>query len=144
MATEENQVFDKKSNMAAQAAFGEAVNTGKLDFDDLVAADSVDHDPAPGQAPGPRGYRDMFTELRTAFPDLHVEVEHLTATDDDVAFAYTLTGTNDGPFQGNAPTGKKFEVRGVQISRFEHGKLVERWGSSDQLGIMTQLGHINA
>lgn len=137
-------MFDKQSNIAAQEAFGEAVNTGTLKFDDLVAGDSVDHDPAPGQAPGPQGYRAMFTELRDAFPDLHVEVEHMTATNDDVAFAYTLTGTNDGPFQGNAPTGKKIKVRGVQISRFEHGKLVERWGSSDQLGIMTQLGHVDA
>lgn len=137
-------MFDKKSNIAAQEAFGEAVNTGTLAFDDLVAVDSVDHDPAPGQGPGPQGYRDMFTELCTAFPDLHVEVEHLTATDDDVAFAYTITGTNDGPFQGNGATGKKIKVRGMQIGRFESGKLVERWGSSDQLGIMTQLGIVGA
>lgn len=31
----------------------------------------------------------------------------------------------------------------MQIGRFEDGKLVERWGSSDQLGIMTQLGLVN-
>lgn len=138
-------MFDKKTNIAAQEAFGEAVNTGNLGaLDDLVAGDSVDHDPAPGQGPGPQGFRDMFTELRTAFPDLHVEVEHLTATDDDVAFAYTITGTNDGPFQGNDPTGKKIKVRGMQIGRFADAKLAERWGASDQLGIMTQLGHIPA
>ena len=46
-------MFDKKTNVAAQEAFGAAVNSGSLDaLDDLVAADSVDHDPAPGQAPG--------------------------------------------------------------------------------------------
>ena len=133
-------MFDKKTNIAAQEAFGETINNGKLEFDDLVAADSVDHDPAPGQGPGPQGYRDMFTELRTAFPDLHVEVEHLTATDDDVAFAYTITGTNDGPFEGHPATGRSIKVRGMQIGRFQDGKLAERWGSSDQLGIMTQLG----
>lgn len=133
-------MFDKKTNIAAQEAFGEAVNSGTLDFDDLVSADSVDHDPAPGQVPGPQGYRDMFGELRTAFPDLHIEVAHMTATDDDVAFAYTVTGTNDGSFEGHAPTGKRIEVRGVQIGRFADGKLVERWGSSDQIGILTQLG----
>lgn len=41
-------------------------------------------------APVPQGYREMFAELRTAFSDFHVEVEHLTATDDDVAFATQL------------------------------------------------------
>ena len=131
----------KDTNLAAQTAFGEAVNSGKLEaFDDLITPDSVDRDPAPGQGVGPQGYRDMFTELRTAFPDLHVEVEHLVADDDNVAFAYTITGTHQGPFQGHKPTGKPFSVRGMQISRFEDGKMAERWGSSDQLGILTQLG----
>ena len=129
------------NNVTSQQAFGEAVNSGNLEaLTDLVAADSVDHDPAPGQVAGPRGYHDMFAELRAAFPDLHIEVEHLTAADDDVAFAYTLTGTNSGPFQGHDATGKSIRVRGVQLSRFADGKLVERWGSSDQLGILTQLG----
>ncbi|MDQ2738822.1 MAG: ester cyclase [Actinomycetota bacterium] len=77
-----------QDNITAQKAFGEAVNSGNLDaFDDLVAAASVDHDPAPGQEAGPSGYRSFFGELRTAFPDLHIEVAHLTAADDDVAFA---------------------------------------------------------
>ena len=78
--------------------------------------------------------------MRSAFPDMHVEVEHLVADDDNVAFAYTLTGTHDGPFQGHDATGRKIEVRGMQISRFADGLLVERWGSSDELGIMSQLG----
>ncbi|MGI8869618.1 MAG: ester cyclase [Mycobacteriales bacterium] len=70
-------MFDKKANLAVQEAFGEAVNNGNLDaLNDLVAPDSVDHDPAPGQGPGPQGYRDLFSEMRSAFPDLHVEVEH--------------------------------------------------------------------
>ena len=28
----------------------------------------------------------------------------------------------------------------MQIGRFEDGKIVERWGSSDELGILQQLG----
>jgi hypothetical protein len=28
----------------------------------------------------------------------------------------------------------------MQLSRFENGQIVERWGSSDELGIMQQLG----
>ncbi len=136
-------IFEKSkdTNLAAQTAFGEAVNSGQLDaFDDLITTDSIDRDPAPGQAVGPQGYRDMFTELRGAFPDLHVEVAHLVADDDNVAFAYTLTGTHQGVFEGHEPTGKSFSVRGMQISRFEDGKMAERWGSTDQLGILTQLG----
>ena len=134
-------MFDKKTNIAAQEAFGEAINTGDVDaFDDLVDPNSVDHDPAPGQQPGPEGYKKFFTEMRTAFPDLHVDVETLVADDDQVAFAYTLTGTHQGPFQGHEATGKSVQVRGMQISRFSEGKMTERWGSSDEIGILNQLG----
>ena len=134
-------MFDKKTNVAVAEAFGQAINTADLDaFDELVAPDSLDHDPAPGQAPGPEGYKALFAQMRTAFPDLHVNVETLVADGDQVAFAYTLTGTHQGPFHGHEPTGKTITARGVQISRFADGKLVERWGSSDELGILTQLG----
>ncbi|MGW5124023.1 ester cyclase [Streptomyces sp. NPDC004069] len=134
--------MSQQTNIAAQTAFAEAVVTGNLDaLDEIVAPDSIDHDPAPGQAPGPDGFKTMFGELREAFPDLRVEVEHLVATDDELAFAYTITGTQLGPLRGQPATGKKVHYRGMQISRFDSdGKLVERWGSSDELGMLHQLG----
>ncbi|MFF7979530.1 ester cyclase [Streptomyces sp. NPDC007901] len=132
----------QQTNIASQTAFGEAVVTGDLDaLDGIVAAGSVDHDPAPGQAPGPEGYKAMFGALRAAFPDLNVQVEHLVATDDELAFAYVITGTHLGPLMGRPATGRKVSYRGMQISRFDRdGKLVERWGSSDELGMLRQLG----
>jgi predicted ester cyclase len=57
-----------------------------------------------------------------------------------LAFAYTMTGTHQGFLMRIAPTGKKISIRGVQISKFRDGKMVERWGSSDQLGMLHQLG----
>ena len=128
-------------NVAAQQKFGDAINSGQLDLlDDLVAEDAVDNDPVPGQAAGPAGYRAFFGEMIAAFPDLHIAVERLVANDTDVAFAYTLTGTHGGPLMGHPATGKMFSVRGMQISRFENGKLIERWGSSDQQSMLEQLG----
>ncbi|WP_037908711.1 ester cyclase [Actinacidiphila yeochonensis] len=133
--------MSQQDNIAAQTAFGEAVNSGNLAaIADVVAPGAVDHDPAPGQGPGPEGYQAMFGDLRRAFPDLHVEVEHLLATEDELAFAYTITGTHRGELAGHAPTGRAVSFRGLQISRFENGRLVERWGSSDELGMMRQLG----
>ena len=131
----------KDANIAAQERFAEGVNTGNLDvFDEVVAPDVVDHDPAPEQGPGPQGFKDMFRTMRDAFPDLQVTPEHMTATEDDVALAYTVTGTHRGGFLGVAPTGRNITARGVQIGRFEDGRLAERWGSSDQLAILQQLG----
>ncbi len=133
--------MSQQDNIKTQQAFGEAVNSGNLNaIRDLVAPNAVDHDPAPDQGVGPEGFIKFFTMLRTAFPDMKVTVEHLVADDDNVAFAYTLTGTHSGDFLGVPATGKSISARGMQITRFENGKQVERWGSSDQLGILQQLG----
>lgn len=134
--------MSKAANIAAQERFGKAINTNNLDeMNDLVAADCVDHDPAPGQVHGPQGYIALFQQMISAFPDFAVDVEHLVADDENVTFAYTMTGTHRGEFLGIPPTGREIRARGLQISRFNaDSKLIERWGSSDQLGILQQLG----
>ena len=98
------------------------------------APSAVDHDPAPGQPAGREGFKAFFTELTAAFPDAHIEPAHMVADDENVAVAYTLTGTHEGEFQGIAPTGKKIEVRGLQIGRFENGQIVERVGIQRRAG----------
>jgi steroid delta-isomerase-like uncharacterized protein len=131
----------REDNIAAQQRLAECVNAG--DVDEAVksfAEDCLDHDPAPDQGPGRDGFKQFFTALRSAFPDAHIEPAHLLADEENVAIAYTLTGTHEGEFLGIAPTGKRIEVRGLQIGRFENAQIVERWGSSDELGIMRQLG----
>lgn len=133
--------MEQNANVAIQERFGEAINTGDFSiFDQIVAADVLDHDPAPDQSPGPEGYKIFFGVLRRAFPDLKINVEHVVADGDTVAIAYTIAGTHRGDFLGHAPTGKPISARGVQIARFDQGKMVERWGSSDQLGILKQIG----
>ena len=131
----------REANGAALGKFAEAVNTGNFDlFGEAVAADCVDHDPAPGQGAGPEGYRMFFSAMRKAFPDFAVSLDTMVADDESVAIAYTMTGTHQGVLMGIAPTGKKMKIRGVQIAKFRDGKMVERWGSSDQLGMLQQLG----
>ena len=133
--------MSKKVNLETLTRFAEAVNTGKFDlFKESVSIENIDHDPARGQVPGPEGYRVFFTGLRDAFPDLSVALETLVADEDSIAIAYTLSGTQNGTFMGHAPTGRKMKIRGVQIAKFKDGKMVERWGSSDELGMLQQLG----
>jgi steroid delta-isomerase-like uncharacterized protein len=133
--------MSKEQNLAALGKFAEAVNTGNFDlFREAVAPDCVDHDPAPDQGPGPEGYRKFFSAVRAAFPDLAVGLDTMVADEESIAFAYTMNGTHRGVLMGIAPTGKTMKIRGVQISKFRDGKMVERWGSSDQLGMLEQLG----
>ncbi|SEB70728.1 ester cyclase [Terriglobus roseus] len=134
--------MSKEANIATATKMGDAINSGKLEqFHDVFAADVVDHDPAPDQGKGPEGFIGFFTQFRAAFPDLKIAVDHLVADEDNIAIAYTVTGTQDGPFQGIPATGKKIKARGLQIAKFNSdAKIKERWGSSDQLGILEQIG----
>lgn len=134
--------MSKAENIAAQQRFGQAVNSNNLsDIKELVADDCVDHDPAPGQVRGPQGYIALFSQMIAAFPDFAIDVEQMVADEEKVAFAYTITGTHRGEFFGVPATGRRVRARGLQISRFNSdAKMVERWGSSDQLGILQQIG----
>ena len=133
--------MSKEQNLQTANQWGEAINSGNLEaLRELVTPNVVEHDPGPNQGPGAQGYIDLFREMRTAFPDLKASPEHVTADEDSIALAYTMTGTHQGDFMGIKPTDRKIKVRGVQIARYENGKMAERWGSSDQLGILEQLG----
>jgi steroid delta-isomerase-like uncharacterized protein len=132
--------MSKERNLDVQQRFVEAAGGDYRLFYDVVALDAVDHDPALNQKLGPEGFEHFFKEFHTAFPDLQITGEQVVADENSVAVAYTITGTQKGVFLGFPPTGKQVKVRGVQISKFVNGKLTERWGSSDQLGMLQQLG----
>jgi predicted ester cyclase len=59
-----------------------------------------------------------------------------------VADRVVWTATHTGDFMGIPATGKQIKVSEMHINRFEGGKLAERWGAWDQLGMMQQLGVI--
>lgn len=136
--------MSREQNIAAQESLAENINNGDLDAAmESFSVDALDHDPAPGQGPGRAGFKDFFTELTSAFPDAHIEPATLVADDEHVCVAYTLTGTHKGDFQGIAATGRSIDVRGVQIGRFADGQIVERWGSTDEVGILKQIGELS-
>ncbi|GIE92961.1 ester cyclase [Paractinoplanes rishiriensis] len=120
----------------------ELINAGEVaeGVTALFAEDAVDHDPAPGQGAGRAGFLAFFGTLTTAFPDLRLTPRHLTAGDGHVSLAFTVSGTHLGDFNGIPPSGRSFKVSGVEIFRFTAGRVAERWGLTDDMGILGQLG----
>jgi len=133
--------MSRERNIAVLKNAVQLINSGEIDagVNMLFAEDAIDHDPAPGQGAGRAGFRAFFRLLTRAFPDMHLEQAHLVADDEHLSLAFTVSGTHRGNLNGIAPTGRGFAVRGVEIFRFREGKVVERWGITDELGIMTQL-----
>jgi predicted ester cyclase len=78
--------------------------------------------------------------MMAAFPDLKFRLDDIIAEGDKVAVRYTITGTNEGPYMGTPPTGKKISLSGISIYKITGGKLVESWGIFDRMSLMQQLG----
>ncbi len=135
-----------EENKAIVARLADAIwNQGDLTaVEELYAPDIIDHSPAPGQAPGLEGEKQVVTQFRTAFPDLQTTNDDLIAEGDTVVLRWSGRGTHQGEFAGIPPTGKPMTVTGIEIYRFSNGKVVERWGEFDMLGILQQLGAIPA
>ena len=120
----------------------EAFNRDDMDaVDRLFTDDYVDHDPSrAGLPPGPEGIRLAWSMMRAAFPNLQVTIEDVISEGDRVAVRGEIRGTHQGELMGIPPTGKRVTVSLIDINRIENGKLTERWGQADMLGMMQQLG----
>ncbi len=113
MVAEENKVVIRR-------LIEEVYNEDSQDvLDELVAPDVFNH---------------------SAVPDVHYAVEGMIAEGDMVACRVTCSGTHEGELWGILPTGKRFSVEHVHWHRLADGKLVERWGVRDDLGMVQQLG----
>ena len=108
--------------------------------DRYLDPDFISHDPPlPGAPDGPDGMRRAAELFRHAFPDWRSDVQHMIAEDDLVAEHFVAHGTHHGSVMGETPTGHDVVLRGVNIFRIADGKIVERWGRLDDLGLLQQL-----
>jgi predicted ester cyclase len=74
------------------------------------------------------------------FSDFTIIAEHMIAEGDKVAVRYRLKVTHTGEGLGIPATGKKAETTGVEILRFENGKIAEAWAEENVLSLLMQLG----
>ena len=127
---------------AREETFGE----GKTEVvDELLHSDFVCYDPnsESGEIRGADTIKGEIGYFRNAVPDLTYSVEDQVAEGDEVVSRYTVSGTHQGEFFGIPGSGKRIEMTGINIDRFDKsGKLVEEWPEYDLLGAMKQLGAI--
>ena len=133
-------------NKAVISSFLEEVlNQGRLErVDDLVAVDFVEVDPFPGQKQGREGLKQVISAFRTAFPDIHWEIEEMVGEGEKVFSRFTWRGTHRGEFFGVPATGRQITVKGMVIDQVVAGKMAESRILMDGLSMMRQLGVVPA
>ena len=123
-----------EENKAIARRVYEIICTGDFDLaEEIVDASAPDNELLPDDPPAKliETFKGTFSEAREAFPDMRVTVEGVIAEGDTVAARVTMRGTHLGEFMGVAPTGKRVEVRAIDMFRIANGKIVEHWGHAD-------------
>jgi predicted ester cyclase len=120
--------------------FDEVVNQRQLDrIDEFFDPDFRDHGPGV-DLHGREEFRVSITAWLGAMSDLHLEVSHLIAEGDTVAWVVRSTGTHTGDSLGFPATGKRFDALSANIGIVRNGKAVEHWSEQGLFATLQQLG----
>jgi steroid delta-isomerase-like uncharacterized protein len=122
------------------ATIEELFNLGRMNrISALIHPEFVDHG-AGEHRHGREGFLATAAWLRTAFPDLHLEVEDVIAQGDRVAVRATFRGTHLGELEDVPPTGRAVVVQQIHILRIADGMVVEHWAGRDDITLLRELG----
>jgi predicted ester cyclase len=114
--------------------------------DEVFAANYVNHQ-EPDAKGGVRtvdlaGWKKIVAENRRAFSDFQVRVLMQVAEGDLVATRWQFSATQTGEYLGHPPTGRRATWTGVQIDRFENGRIAESWVDWDKYRLFEALGFL--
>lgn len=132
--------FDRNEAALTQAI--DRWNAGDLDgyleiYDDEVQLHGLT--PQPMDKSGARGF---YEALFAAFPENRLDVHENFGDDDRLASRFTLSGKHGGAFMGVPATGNQIALNGITTMHFREGRVVQRWTTSDMLGLLVQIGAV--
>jgi predicted ester cyclase len=115
-----------------------AVNARDLNaFAEFTTENYIQHS---GRAPnGLAALVETYRGVYARMPDVQMRSEDRIIAGDRVVSRMILAATHTQPLQGIAPTGRRFELRTIDIWRIENGKFAEHWDIVDFPGLLKQL-----
>jgi steroid delta-isomerase-like uncharacterized protein len=83
----------------------------------------------------------FFRELFAAVPDIETTVTRVVAGESQAAVEWRMTGHfTGGPFQGVDPTGRRVDIRGLDLLQIEDGEIVGNTAYYDGMTFARQIG----
>jgi predicted ester cyclase len=111
--------------------------------DQIFVTDFVDHNPQPGQEKdGVEGIHQVLDLYHVGFPGLRVTTDEVIVSGDRAVVRWTAVGTHEGDLLGIPATEREVRMTGIDILRIADGVIVERWGETNALQTMQQIGVI--
>jgi predicted ester cyclase len=130
------------SEPADVMALNEAViraNLEKINRGDVqgAAADWAEDAENFGQSVARADVQSVLEDILATFPDYHMDIVEMVAAGDAVVVRCNVTGTH-------RELGKRNELTHINWYTLRDGKIVQRWATRDDVGMMQQLERINA
>lgn len=123
----------------------ELYNRANLEvIDEHLSPDFVYHVSMPGISPDREGAKQFVRGITSAFSDIRYTVEDLVAEGDKVVARWSSRGVHTGELIGVPATGKEVTTTGISMARIVDGKIKELWSEFDALGMLQQLGAMEA
>jgi steroid delta-isomerase-like uncharacterized protein len=110
--------------------------------DKFVAPDYRNHNAFVGD--GREANRTFWAGFFTALPDLTARMEDLVIAGDRVVGRFVYRGTHTGELMGIPGTGRRVEMRSIDIWRVDDGMFVEHWDELNTLQLLAQMGALPA
>ncbi len=134
-----------QDNKAAVEEMLDAWNRSDFDsIEGMLSPDFVNNNPppVPGLGRDRAGMLATMRYVRQGFPDARAEILNVVAEGDKVVVHDRVRGTHEGEFFGVPPTGRQAVWEFIHIFRLADGRIAERWGVVDVMGLMQQLGAV--
>lgn len=126
-----------RSNLAAAQKISAAFKTGDVSaIDSFVADNFIDHTPM-GDKIGKDSLKAAVAFVHGNFPDMQ-STTITEAANDNYVFQWMKYNGPDGSKMGMAPG--PYEMKSLEITRYENGKLVEHWAYMDHVEAMKMSG----
>jgi predicted ester cyclase len=141
---QDNNNSTSHMNKSIVVAFTQAFNDRNITaLDKLVAANEVEHNSLAHQ--GLSGVKQYFRDLISAFPDLHITIDHIISEGDNVAVFTNTTGTLAQQVMSTAGipiSGKNISFKTADLYRIADNKIVEHWDIIESVKMLSNLGLI--
>ncbi len=138
-----NSAAEYGGKALVRRSWEEVYTAGNLDaVEEVFDTGCVSHDPTfpGGVIEDAIAIKGNIRRGHAAFENWRFEVNGLYEDGDHVISRVTMHGRHVGEFLGIPASGAEVTVTGITINRINNGKIAERWGNWDTLGMLQQLG----
>jgi predicted ester cyclase len=139
VAIGEVRMSQERTTQVMRTYLEEAVAKGNYSvIDEFTAEDFIDHSVPENR--GPSALVAHAAKFRGMFPDVTIEIEHISGSDDRAVGIWRLKGTQVEPIFGIPATGKVLEFTVASVFTFRDGMLVDYYAIAGALEALMQMG----